>query len=66
MTKRYRQFALEQGDSRLVCWLEDDSRLKKGVSISLVGVPGWWVVQTCYRLTVEDKPETRWQVGGLT
>jgi hypothetical protein len=62
---RYRQFKLNCGDSWVTCWLEDDPRLRCGRTITLKGIEGEWIIDKRYSLTVSERPETRWRVGGL-
>jgi len=63
-----RQFELVDfnDDSRLVCWLPDDKRLKVRTRLTLKGMKRDWVITRIYQ-TVKDDAEMnrRWQVGGL-
>jgi hypothetical protein len=64
-----RQFELidYNDNSRLVCWLPNDKRLKVGSRITLKEIPKRdWIVNRVYR-TVKDYAELnrRWRVGGL-
>ena len=66
-----RQYELHDADSesRLVCWLENDSRLRVGVRVTLKGLDGNWIVRRVYKTlrTASDVFATRhWKVGGLT
>ena len=64
-----RQFELSDfnDDSRLVCWLPDDSRLKVRARLTLKGIPHRdWVVTRRYETVKESESLNRgWRVGGL-
>lgn len=65
-----RQYELcDAGGSILVCWLEEDKRLKVGVRLTLKGTGNrQWMVSQRYKTTRtgEDMAfNRRWKVGGL-
>lgn len=66
-----RQFELRDfnDDTRLVCWLEADKRLKVGARLTLKGVPRRdWIVMKAYkteRTAADIDFNRRWKVGGL-
>ncbi len=60
------QVEVFQNSSRLVTWVEDDSRLKVGTRIELKTEQGLWNVARVYRTKVEQQDINRnWRVGGL-
>jgi hypothetical protein len=59
------QVELHQGQSRLVCWLESDPRLKIGAQVKLIGVEGWWRVAARYSRSYLGTINRGWKVGGL-
>lgn len=65
-----RQYELfdANSESRLVCWLEADRRLKIGTRLTLKGINTDWIVMRIYKTerTASDVFATRhWKVGGL-
>lgn len=67
---KIRQFELYDAESRstLMCWLDDDTRLKPGrTRVTLKGMPHRdWIVMKAYKLVKEDVDlNRRWKVGGL-
>jgi hypothetical protein len=53
--------------SRLMCWLPVDSRLKRGVIVTLKEIPRRdWIVMRVYKTEKDDGDlNRRWRVGGL-
>jgi len=54
-------------NSRMYCWLPVDQRLKRGVRLTLQGVPHRdWIVMRVFKTEIEDAAmNRRWRVGGL-
>lgn len=63
---RFRPFLLVDGLSELTCWLEDDPRLKVGVSVTLkqTGSRVWRIV-TRGQVILDHRSPLDWKVGGL-
>lgn len=54
---------------RLETWLEQDSRIKEGVTLTLKEFPGlvWTVIETFGDTVIDDKCLYKpWKVGGLS
>lgn len=66
--REWRQFDLQAGDSRLVCWLEDDSRLTAGRQLTLKQMPEviWTVTCRYAGPLLSSPPRQTWRVGGLS
>jgi hypothetical protein len=67
---RLRQYELFDANtnSRLVCWLPIDPRVKKGTRLTLKGIATDWIVMRIYKTerTANDiEFSKRWKVGGL-
>jgi len=67
---KYRQYQLDSDDryrdSRLVCWLKSDNRLKPGTRLTLKELPKVkWVIAAVYGPELETPPLHKWSVGGL-
>jgi hypothetical protein len=66
MADWYRQFDLRSGEHHLTCWLEDDTRLRPGVRLTLKGDTHarLWTIVSVSSTRLSSPPETRWQVCG--
>lgn len=69
--KRYVQLSLtcgEAGDTQMVCWVEQDPRLKRGVRLTLKGIADveWTVFHVYDKAIHVGSPSRTWRVGGLT
>lgn len=67
LLKQYELFDANS-ESRLVCWLEANRRLKVGMRLTLKGIDGDWTVMRVYKTErpASDVFATRhWKVGGL-
>jgi len=68
---KMRQYELRDfnDDTRMVCWLDVDKRVKVGTRLTLKGIPKRdWIVMRVYKTerTADDMNfNRRWQVGGL-
>ena len=64
--KKYRQVELSSDSTYLVCWLESDPRIKRGVGLTLKEIPDvTWTVRTVYSTELEGSQRKTWRVGGL-
>jgi len=65
-----RQFELQAGATYLVCWLDDDARLKEGARLTVKETDERvWTVRKRYRVTRDVNAITegrKWRVGGLS
>ena len=59
------QVAVEQGERRLVTWIEDDKRVKVGTRLELKGENGVWRVTAVYGKRAKSQINRNWRVGGL-
>ncbi|HEX6276022.1 MAG TPA: hypothetical protein VFZ53_23440 [Polyangiaceae bacterium] len=64
----YRQFELTTEDgATLVCWIEDEPRLKVGAWLTLKEIPGVrWRIEKAYNFKALHHQTRRWKVGGLS
>lgn len=65
--KTWRQCELiAEGDSHLVCWIEDGPALEPGTRLTLKEIPDVvWTIVHAYKGTRTDHPRRTWNVGGL-
>ncbi len=62
----FRQYSLQCGIVRRVCWIDHEPRLKPGTVLTLKGDDGgWWMVELAGTVTLDAPPDTTWQVGGI-
>lgn len=61
----FRQYKLNQGNTTMVCWL-DETSLKVGTNLTLKKADGMWQVEAAYEPVVPQRPATDWKVGGIT
>ena len=59
------QTELASGNSRLICWLPRDSRVKIGTVISLDKSKQLWKVLKQYVISDYQEVKRDWKVGGL-
>jgi hypothetical protein len=61
----YRQVELVSEDTHMVCWLEDEPRIKVGAYLTLKDIPNvTWQIIRAYNKQPEHQRRT-WRVGGL-
>jgi hypothetical protein len=65
-TKRYRQVELRDGNTRLVCWVDDRPDLKPHVSLTLKDLPDVrWHVAWVSTMVQDQHQRRTWRVGGI-
>lgn len=64
--QRFRQLELRADQSKLMCWVEDDRRLRPHVRITLKEIPKVvWEIAWMSEITITQHPRKTWRVGGL-
>lgn len=65
MSDGYRSVELQSDDTQMVCWVDDDPRLKVGIVLTLREIPDVrWTVTAVYNRQAEHQRRT-WRVGGV-
>lgn len=66
MNTLYKQVELVQNNTTMITWLENDSRIKENIRLTLKNIPGIWLVNKVYtNLTEQSDIKSDWKVGGL-
>ena len=64
--KEWKQVVLQTADAELVCWVENDDRVKPGAFLTLKEMPDIsWSVVKVYGYVSKIAPRKTWKVGGL-
>lgn len=62
---KMQQTELASGNSRMICWLPRDSRVKVGTVISLAKSDDRWRVLNQYSALDAEEINRGWKVGGI-
>jgi hypothetical protein len=63
---RYRQCELSAANTRLVCWLDEQPKLRVGAVVTLKEIPETkWTVQWISEMVADQHQRRTWRVGGV-